>query len=182
MISLIVGVFVVISIGRYFVKREISQRQEIVDKKWNLLKNDVSVHADLLSKLNENDKYISSDSLALVINNQKNINECTLDFLENEYYLNKLVLKIKADTLSNNNIEVLESHHQKLNHLILNYDEAVRDYNNFIRSFPLNLYTFKRYKTREFFEVKYGVENKNPKTKYDEVPDWMLEIEKSKGL
>lgn len=147
-----------------------------------MLKNDVSVHADLLSKLNENDKYISNDSLALIINNQKNINECTLDFLENEYYLNKLVLKIKADTLSNNNMDLLELRHQNLNHLILNYDEAVRDYNNFIRSFPLNLYTFKRYKTKEWFELKYGVVNENPKTKYDKDLEWMLEIEKSKGL
>lgn len=111
------------------------------------------------------------------------IDECTLDFSENEYYLNKLVLKIKVDSLSNDNdLNALESSHKKLNHLILNYDTAARNYNDFIRSFPLNLYTFKRYKTKEWFELKYGIENKNPKTKYDEVPDWMLEIEKSKGL
>lgn len=48
--------------------------------------------------------------------------------------------------------------------------------------FPLNLYTFKRYKTKEFFELRYGVENKNPKTKYDKDLEWMLEIEKSKGI
>ncbi|MEG0918137.1 MAG: hypothetical protein RSF68_14095 [Myroides sp.] len=148
-----------------------------------MLKNDVYLHAELLSKINESNKYISNDSLNLIMNNQKMINECTLDFSENEYYLNKLVLKIKADSLSNDNdLNALESSHKKLNHLTLNYDTAARNYNDFITSFPLSLYTFKRYKTKECFELKYGIENKNPKTKYDEVPDWMLEIEKSKGL
>lgn len=182
-ISLIVAAFLVISIGKYFVEREIIQRDQAVDEKWNLLKNDVYLHAELLSKINESNKYISNDSLNLIMNNQKMINECTLDFSENEYYLNKLVLKIKADSLSNDNdLNALESSHKKLNHLILNYDTAARNYNDFITSFPLSLYTFKRYKTKECFELKYGIENKNPKTKYDEVPDWMLEIEKSKGL
>lgn len=182
-IYLIVGVFLLISIGIYFVDREIGQRQEVVDNNWNLLKEDVYLHAELLSKLNEENKYISNDSLILIIKNQKMINECTLDFLENEYYLNKLVLEIKADTLSNNNdMNALESKHKRLNHLVLNYDTAARNYNDFIRSFPISLYTFKRYKTKEFFELRYGVENENPKTKYDKDLEWMLEIEKSKGL
>lgn len=182
-ISLIVFIFLVISVAKHFVKREIDQRQELVDNKWNLLRKDVSVHAELVSKLNENDKYVSNDSLMIILNKQRETNECNLDFSENEYYLNKLVLEIKADTLSNDNdIGVLESSHKKLNNLILDYDEAVRNYNDFIRSFPLNLYTFKRYKTKEFFELKYGVENENPKTKYDKDLEWMLEIEKSKGL
>lgn len=135
-ISLIVAAFLVISIGKYFVEREIIQRDQAVDEKWNLLKNDVYLHAELLSKINENNKYISNDSLNLIINNQKSINECTLDFSENEYHLNKLVLKIKADTLSNDNdLNALESSHKKLNYLILNYDTAARNYNDFIRSF-----------------------------------------------
>lgn len=182
-VSLIVFIFLVISVAKYFVKREISQRQELVDNEWKLLSNDVSLHAELVSKLNKNDKYVSNDSLMLILNNQRKINECTLDFSENEYYLNKVALEIKADTLSNEeDINILESSHKKLNNLILNYDEVVRNYNDFIRSFPLNLYTFKRYKTKEFFELRYGVENENPKTKYDKDLEWMLEIEKSKGL
>src|SRR5690606_1908398 len=128
-------------------------------------------------------KYVSNDSIVVMISNQKDIKECTLDFIENEYHLNKLVLKIKEDSLFRDyNRNDLESQHRKLNRLILNYDEAVRNYNDFIRSFPLSLYTFKRYKTKEFFELKYGVDNENPKTKYDKDLEWMLEIEKSKGV
>lgn len=162
----------------YFLKASINDKNNNVENVWNSLKPEVDSYFKLIDQLNQNEKYISKDSLQII---KKEISEevCTLNFLEGQYFLNKVSLRIYHDSLVDASCkDTLQLRNRKLNLLSSSYNEEVSKYNNFIRSFPINLYTYKRFKTKEIFDLKYGVENENPKTKYDKDLEWMLEIEK----
>ncbi len=179
-ITIGVCLVLIITSTRYFLNKNIVSKSKDVEKEWNYLKPEINSYFKLIVELNGSGKYISEDSLDL-ISKKVDENICTLDFLECQFFINKISLMMTSDTLFFEAFkDTLQLRHRKLNLLASNYNDEVLKYNNFIRGFPVNLYTYKRYKTKEVFDLVYGIENMNPKTKYDEVPDWMLEIEKSK--
>lgn len=160
---------------------KIEERNEIVTNSWySLYSKNKNVHL-LIQKLNDNQKYISNDTLNHILSQYKNLKECSLDYVESEYFINESINKLIHDSLTENEFKLkMNQNIIELNEYVLTYNNAVKDYNNFIRAFPINLYTYKKYRTKEYFEITYGSENINPKKKYDDIPDWMLEMEKSK--
>lgn len=165
-----------------FLNSKIEAKKEIVYNNWEklYLKNrDVNL---VVKQLNSNQIYLNNDSLNNILTHHEKSKECSLDYVESEYYINKGINKIMNDSLINEESKNKMSQNIiELNSLVSNYNIAVKDYNTFIRGFPINLYAYKKYTTKVYFDLEYGAVNKNPKVKYDETLDWMLEMEKDKG-
>jgi len=182
-LSLIIlaSLFAIIKGSEKILILKIEEKNEVVNNSWsNLYVKNRNVNL-FIEDLNYNQKFISSDTLNHILRQHKNLKECSIDYVELEYFINKSINKILNDSLVENNLKIkLEQKIVELNELVSIYNIEVKDYNNLIRAFPINLYSYKKYKTKEYFEITYGIENINPKTKYDEIPNWMLEMEKGK--
>ena len=175
-------IFGLFKLADIFLNSKIENKKEIVHNNWEKLyvKNrEVNL---IIKQMNFNQVYLNNDSLNNILIHQENSKECTLDYVEYEYYINKAINRIMNDSLiSGKSKKKMSQSITELNSLVSTYNSAVKDYNTFIRGFPINLYAYKKYNTEEYFDLKYGVVNKNPKTKYDETLEWMSEMEKNKG-
>lgn len=144
------------------VDKQIISENENIEKIWNkielkiidknrILKSNSSLHLDSL--INESSKLLNQ------------YNECNLDIVENEYFINKKVLEYKDLKFSG-----LDSVYNNLNLLIDNYNSTSRLYNSKYMRYP-ERYFFKKmnFKNKEFFFLKYGEHNVNPKKKKQDI-------------
>lgn len=156
---------------------------KIADKKNIIYTNISEIYAKnkssnmLVKDLDLNGRYLNIDSLNDFINEDiKPKQQLSIDYVEREYHINKGIINMLNDTLlGDNDKNRVKNNIVELNKLIENYNYSVKDYNSFIRSFPIYFYTYKKYKTEEYFELIYGTENINPKYKYVETLESMLE-------
>lgn len=92
-------------------------------------------------------------------------------FIKNEYDINSNTLKLfNSNSVKNEKIKQLEGElnlmNKKMNLIIKNYNEMVLKFNNYRSTFPNYLVANKvNVKNIKFFEIKYGIVNKNPSVK-----------------
>ncbi len=174
--------FGLFKIANVFLNSEIKSKEEMVNENWRKLYLKNKETNSMIKTINSSLNYLDNDSLNEILLHHEKAKECSLEYVEFEYAINKVINKITADSLINQKTKKkIEYNIIELNNLVSNYNIAVKNYNTFIRGFPINIYAYKKYATKVYFDLEYGVANENPKTKYEETPDWMSEIEKAKG-
>lgn len=145
------------------ISENIKSDESEVKNSWVELKNNIITKNNKLIDSYSSDKLlVNIVSLALQSNKEIKKSEfCNLDIVEKEFYLNQELLSFK---LSNSKLNV------SLNTLVEKYNQEVLLFNRKYRSYP-NRFFFKRfgYKEKEFFYLKYGEENKNPKKKKEDI-------------
>ena len=178
---IIISFIGVLKLGTYLLASKIENKEQLISSIWKQLDKNIEDNNLYIQSIYERMPYLPSDSLVqfTFYNHDK---KKYMAYVEHEYHINKIMIKILNDSLVENVTKTkINQNVSLLNNLAEKYNESVLDYNSFIRSFPINLYTYKKYKTKDYFDLKYGSENKHPKKKYEEIPKWMLELEKSKG-
>lgn len=93
------------------------------------------------------------------------------EFIINEYYSNLYTMKLTDETVVNNSQakklkDEIISTSKKANDFIEDYNTSVLEFNKYRSTFP-NFFIANKYsiKNIDFFTIKYGQENKNPKIK-----------------
>ncbi len=146
------------TISENLLKDELKVRNSWIELK----KSIIDKNNTLIKLYTSNNLFIKIDSLALVSNNEiEKSDECNLDIVEKEFYLNEEMLKNKVSGGRLN---------EHLNILVEVYNQNVLTFNKKYRSYP-NRFFFKKfdYKDKEFFYIKYGEINKNPKQKKEDI-------------
>ena len=150
-----------------------TERCHMIEEYLNTNKNEVSDYSGFQIILTENLR-------------KRNIykNQCSIDFVELEHKLNEEMIHF-SNKVNDNSIpqmitfmETINKNSIILNNLTKEYNEYVLDYNQYISIFP-NLIVAKRngFKRKEFFSIKYGIENEDPKIKSKKLPEWAIGVD-----
>ncbi|MFZ4454998.1 MAG: LemA family protein [Bacteroidales bacterium] len=148
-------------------------------KRVDLIRDNFSIQSgnpELLVELNET----LTDNLAKRVRYK---NECSLDFVQLEYELDKKVVFILDSANVNlKNRErwrkMIYSSNNQLNKLIEDYNNSVLNLNEYISMFP-NFIIAKNngYKRKKYFSIKYGVCNEDPIAKSKKLPEWAIGVD-----
>jgi hypothetical protein len=195
-VILIFGLLLFILFYTYktFVIKDLKNRSNEIDKVWVSFLSKENLKNKKIFNLLELYEFENSDSLRLLINKNLNINdalECNEEFVYQEYLMNKYFLitfnpYLKRKELLQDNKEKFESilkDIEEQNIIVENYDNNVRGYNSYIGTFP-NFIIAKSngFKKKKYFQIKFGVENKDPKQVRQETIEWIKQIEKEQGV
>lgn len=177
-----------------FTVADLKKRSDETNKIWKSFVTKENSKNNKIFKLLESYNFKNSDSLKIYLRKNLNISEeliCNEDFVYVEFLLNKHFLmtfdqhKKNIDFLLDNKVvfETILDDIEEQNLIISKYDSKVRDYNAFISIFP-NFIIAKQsgFKRKKYFQIKFGVENKNPKLVRHETIEWIKQIEKEQGL
>lgn len=124
---------------------------------------------------------------------KKNFKECNSDIVYEQYLTNKYMLplmKFYSDNsmkseviLKQKKLNGINENIESINKAIDKYNSSVSDYNQYYSRFP-NFFIAKSIglKRKDYFEIKYGVENIDPKIAKKESREWQRKIEMEHGL
>ncbi|WP_347066853.1 LemA family protein [Flavobacterium sp. WV_118_3] len=201
-----ITVFLIITlliVGLYFVyknstKNNLDNKLKTVNNNWTELLKTQDKNNNLLRILitgsPQNIQY--SDSLNIYLieynANRKDIGERNPDFVYKQYLANKYMLPLIKFYSENHQLANVEKKNilkntldniEKTNKIIKKYNSSVRDYNLYYSSFP-NFVIAKSYgfKRKDYFEMQFGVDNKDPKIAKKERREWQRKIEMEHGL
>lgn len=179
-------------IYKSFTIDNLRKKSDETDKIWTSFIAKENLKNKRISELLKLFDFNNSDSLKIYLS--KNINDtikCNESFVYDEYLLNKYFL-MTFNSYTNDKVilhknkdmfEKILNDIEEQNLIIANYDSNVRDYNTFISIFP-NFIIAKHngFKRKKYFQIKFGLENKNPKQVRLETIEWIKQIEKEQGL
>ncbi|MEO4004069.1 LemA family protein [Flavobacterium sp. CAU 1735] len=201
-----VTVFLIITLlfmGLYFVyknstKNNLDHKLKTLNNNWTELLHIQDKKNSLLRILvnggSQNIQY--TDSLSIYLReynaNRKDIGECNPDLVYKQYLSNKYMLPLikfysENDQLVNidkkNILKNTLDNIEKTNTVVEKYNSSVRDYNLYYSTFP-NFLIAKScgFKRKDYFEMRFGVENKDPKITQKERREWQRKIEMEHGL
>ena len=160
---------------------------KLQDEKNNLL--EILIDTSL-----QNIQYIDSLNINLTEYTKKkdHINECSPDFVYNQYLSNKYMLPLikfyseniqSVDAEKKKALKAIQDKIRQINKAIEKYNSNTRNYNLYYASFP-NFIIAKSYgfERKDYFEIQFGVENVDPKTLKKERREWQRKIEMEHGL
>lgn len=133
-----------------------------------------------------NKNNISLDSIKIVLNRniiirEKYKKECSLDFEIIEYNFDKLLVNLIDSTKSNTFFELKEmiyENNSKLKIVNERYNDIVTDYNEYYYMFPnFIIGKLAKYKPKNHFSIKYGIVNKDPRIRANELPEWAIGVD-----
>ena len=105
---------------------------------------------------------------------------CQLDYVYLEYNLNKSLLKIKNlnDSFFNNDEVPISKIDSMINIKIDRYNNLVQSFNEYYTLFPnIIVAKYLGYSKKDFFTIKYGVNNDDPIVKSKEIPEWARDVD-----
>ncbi|MEC4049001.1 LemA family protein [Flavobacterium sp. SUN046] len=198
----IVSIIILLFIGLYFAFKSMTKNN--LDEKLNYLNKN---WIELLTVQDKNDKFLSIlankcpqdimyvDSLNLTLlestKTKKEIKECNPNLVYDKYLTNKYMLPLMkyysdnqiGDIEKQKALKSLENNIDDINKIIEKYNSSVSDYNKYYSMFP-NFILAKSYgfKRKDYFEIRYGIENKDPKIAQKETREWQKKIEMEQGL
>lgn len=196
-------VIILLSLSLYFVykrsvKNNLEDKLKILNNNWvELIEIQNEKNDFLIKMINESPKEIEYlDSLKEYLikqtKNKKVVRECDQDFVYEQYLSNKYMLPFikfysEKDMLVNienkNKLNNLHSNLKTLNEVITKYNTSVRDYNFYITVFPNFLIARSYdYSKKDYFEIKFGIENIDPKIAKKQRREWQRKIELEHGL
>lgn len=198
----ILSIIILLFIGLYFAyksmtKNNLVEKLNCLNKNWNeLLKLQESKDKYLSILANncpQDIMYIDSLNVTLLASTKtkKEIKECNPNLVYYQYLSNKYMLPIMkyysdnqiGDTEKQKALKRLENNIDDINKIIEKYNSSVRDYNRYYSSFP-NFIIAKSYgfKRKDYFEIRYGIENIDPKLAKKNRREWQRKIEMENGL
>ena len=176
-VSISIIIILLTNVYRANVLNNLNNKKRIVDLEWKELYENSSNRVQMLKilVLNLKDETNEFDSLKIIIesNSKKQgsyKNECSLDFLKQEYDLNKEYLKFlnkckRDNTFITNDVykiqKQLSDNDKKTNEIINQYNSNVVEYNQYLSIFPNFL-----------IAKKNGFKNNDPIIKSKELPEW----------
>ncbi len=193
-LSVVVLLMILFFVYRSFTISDLKKKTDEINEIWiSLIATENLKNKKTLNFL-ETSEIKNSDSLKIYLKDyfkSNDVLECNPDFVYKEYLLNKYFLKIFAPYLKDINLmtdnkvlfEEILNDIDKQNLIIDSYNSNVRDYNTFIGTFP-NFIIAKSngFKMKKYFDVKFGIDNKDPKQTKLETIEWIKKIEKEHGL
>jgi hypothetical protein len=171
------------------IVNNLKDKTRSVDSKWSDLYQMSSNRTIILNELTSHlqNTGLAFDSLKISLKNNlsnrsRHQSECSLNFVDQEYDVNKYYLEFlktyKKDSVPgwkeiNYLIQKLKINDEKINKIVDDYNNTTLDLNTYISIFP-NFYFAKRYSfyKKKFFSIKYGVENEDPVARSKELPQW----------
>ena len=177
----------------YFYKstviNNLTEKNKTVTSIWSELYENSNNRIKLLKTLTIDlkDKDVAFDSLKIAVdNNYRNRglykDECSLNFVKQEYDLDKVYLKIfikySTDSILKNSKEYellkqVNYRDNKINDIIEDYNNATLDYNKYISIFPNFIFAKRNgFSKKKYFTIKFGKENEDPIVKSKKLPEW----------
>jgi len=172
----IISIFLLGSVGIYFLQKSISSKLESKNKdvinSWKIFNDKLAERDLLLSSLS----LAKSDSLICLMNKSRSVRinkNNSSDVVISEYQLNKFMMK-RFPEPDKSILDLINS----LNTLSINYNSVAKDYNVYFSTFPNFLIAKKNKLKRAFyFDIEYGKENEDPVKKSKELPEWAKNVD-----
>ena len=199
----IFGVILLLFVGLWFVYRTITINN-LEDKLLKLEQSWIEVvklqdeNLDLVKNLLDNvkEEVLYSDSLRMKLvdlDTERDVfKECDSILVYDHYLLNKYMLPLLNDFSENESLNEVRNQDylgrvemtmNKLNNSIEEYNHNVTDYNSYKAVFPNFIIAKSQgFEYKNYFEIQYGILNKDPEKIRKERREWQREIEKRHGL
>lgn len=124
-----------------------------------------------------------SDSLIGLIKGRSQFKKSDfIEYINEEYKINRLSilyfdLCFNNDELNEKQI-ILNQNTIVINNLIDSYNNSVMEYNKYFSTFPNFIFLKNNgFDKKEFFDIKYGVNNENPIKKKTQMPKWAVDVD-----
>lgn len=199
----ITGIFLVLFVGIYFIFRSITidnleDKLSLLNKSWTevikLQNENVTLLKVLINSRKEQNQNLDSlkTKLSELSTQIKSYEECNSNVVYDQYLLNKYMLPLLNNYSRNDSlvdignledIKRIKVVITCLNKNIEEYNQNVSDYNSYRSTFPIFLIARSQgFEYKSFFEILYGVENKDPKEVKKERREWQRKIEEQHGF
>lgn len=190
-------------VGIYFIFKTITvnnleDKLLLLNKSWievvKFQNENVQLLKVLMNNTEEQTLYLDSLKTKLFeIRTQiKSYEECNSNLVYDQYLLNKYMLPLLNNYSRNDSLVDIENIEDIkrikvvitcLNKNIEEYNQNVMDYNSYRSTFPIFLIARQKgFEYKNFFEIRYGIENKDPKEILKERREWQRKIEEQYGF
>jgi hypothetical protein len=178
---------------RNSVKTNLIEKNEQSESEWIKVYTASKNRLKLLNEFVKKNESNIDDSLSIFINKIHNNyakideKECSLNFIRQEYFLNKEYLKFlekyESDSLLKGRLEYkilikIKSIDNYNNIVIEKYNKKTRDYNIYFSTFPNFIFAKSiGLKKKKYFNMFYGKINDDPELSRKKLPEWAIGVD-----